>query len=262
MKHITKHITDKNEFQLMALGDFHIGDEFCDLDEIKRALKYVEDTPNCYLILNGDLINNALKTSKSDSYRETMTMEEEQDLLVELLTPVKDKILILASGNHEYRTTLLTGINPLRYVAASLGCMNVLCEDGYTLHLQFGQNMGVKNATNKYNIFGIHGSGGGRRIGSAANNLEDMKRVIPNADLYIHSHTHSTLSWIETVLEITNSGVKEKQQVFYNTTAFLKYGGYAERAKMKPSCTAINVINIRAKRHKKTMEIVTDIIRI
>ena len=68
MKHITKHITEDNEFQLMALGDFHIGDEFCDLDEIKRALKYVENTPNCYLILNGDLMNNALKTSKSDSY--------------------------------------------------------------------------------------------------------------------------------------------------------------------------------------------------
>ena len=262
MKHITKHITEDNEFQLMALGDFHIGDEFCDLDEIKRALKYVENTPNCYLILNGDLMNNALKTSKSDSYRETMTMEEEQDLLVQLLTPVKDKILVLASGNHEYRTTLLTGINPLRYVAGSLGCMDLLCEDSYTLHLQFGQNRGVRNATNKYNIFGMHGCGGGRRVGSIANNLEDMKQIIPNADMYIHSHTHKAISWVETAFEMTNTGIKEKQQVFYNTTAFLKYGGYAERAKMKPSCTALNVMVIRAVRHPKAMEIVTDIIRL
>ena len=44
--------------------------------------------------MNGDLINNALKTSKSDTYKEQMTMEEEQDLLIELLTPIKNKILV------------------------------------------------------------------------------------------------------------------------------------------------------------------------
>jgi hypothetical protein len=37
------------------------------------------------LILNGDLMNNALKSSKSDSYREKKSIEEQQDELIKLL---------------------------------------------------------------------------------------------------------------------------------------------------------------------------------
>ena len=83
----------QNTFQLMVLGDTHIGDELCDLELIKDTIDYVKKTKDCYVILNGDLINNALKTSKSDSYKEQMTIEEEQDLLIDLLKPIKDKIL-------------------------------------------------------------------------------------------------------------------------------------------------------------------------
>ena len=66
----------QNTFQLMVLGDMHIGDELCDLELIKDTIDYVKKTKDCYVILNGDLINNALKTSKSDSYKEQMTIEE------------------------------------------------------------------------------------------------------------------------------------------------------------------------------------------
>ena len=82
-----------NEFQIMVLGDMHIGDDLCDIKLIKETIDYVKNTKNCYVILNGDLLNNALKTSKSDVYKETMTMEEEQDLLIDLLKPIKNKIL-------------------------------------------------------------------------------------------------------------------------------------------------------------------------
>ena len=121
----------RNTFQLMVLGDMHIGDELCDLDLIKETIDYVKRTKDCFVILNGDLINNALKTSKSDSYKEQMTIEEEQDLLIDLLKPIKDKILVMASGNHEYRTSLLAGINPLKAVAYALGIKDKLVENSY-----------------------------------------------------------------------------------------------------------------------------------
>ena len=73
---------ESNKFKLVALGDLHIGDKLCDLDLIKDTLAYVKKNKDCYVILNGDLMNNALKTSKSDSYLEQMTIEEEQDLLI------------------------------------------------------------------------------------------------------------------------------------------------------------------------------------
>ena len=182
----------KNTFQLMVLGDMHIGDELCDLDLIKNTIEYIKKTKECYCILNGDLINNALKTSKSDSYKEQMTIEQEQDLLIDLLTPIKDKILVMATGNHEYKTSLLAGINPLKAVALALGIKDKLVENSYLLNMEFGTAHGVKNLNNKYVVFGIHGgSGGGRRAGATANALQDMALIRPDMDLYIHSHTHS-----------------------------------------------------------------------
>lgn len=255
----------KNSFQLMILGDMHIGDELCDLDLIKETIDYVKNTKDCYAILNGDLINNALKTSKSDSYKEQMTIEDEQDILIELLRPIKDKILVVATGNHEYRTSLIAGINPLRAVTYALGIKNKLVENSYLLNIEFGTNRGVKKSTNKYVIFGIHGgSGGGRRAGATANALQDMALVRPDMDLYIHSHTHTQINYNDMIFLYDRSSkkTKEHQRTFYNANAFLKYGGYAEQKGFKPADRNPSVLVVNALRKKDCMKIVTNIVRI
>ena len=255
----------QNTFQLMVLGDMHIGDELCDLELIKDTIDYVKKTKDCYVILNGDLINNALKTSKSDSYKEQMTIEEEQDLLIDLLKPIKDKILVMATGNHEYRTSLVAGINPLRAVAYALGIKDKLVENSYVLTIEFGKSYGKKNLTNKYIVYGIHGgSGGGRRAGATANALQDMTLVLPNVDLYIHSHTHTKINYNDMIFlyDPKTKRVKEHQRTFYNANAFLKYGGYAEQKGYKPADRNPSVLVVNALRKKDGMQIVTNIVRI
>lgn len=255
----------KNSFQLMVLGDMHIGDELCDLDLIRETIDYVKKNKDCYVILNGDLINNALKTSKSDSYREQMTIEEEQDLLVELLMPIKDKILVMATGNHEYRTSLIAGINPLKAVAYALGIKDKLVDNSYLLNIDFGVAHGMKNLCNKYVVFGIHGgTGGGRRAGATANALQDMALVRPDMDLYIHSHTHTQINYNDMVFlyDRKSKKTKEHQRTFYNANAFLKYGGYAEQKGYKPADRQPSVLVVNALRKKDGMKIVTNIVRI
>ena len=255
----------KNSFQLMVLGDMHIGDELCDLDLIRETIDYVKKNKDCYVILNGDLINNALKTSKSDSYKEQMTIEEEQDLLVELLMPIKDKILVMATGNHEYRTSLIAGINPLRAVAYALGIKDKLVDNSYLLNIDFGVAHGMKNLCNKYVVFGIHGgTGGGRRAGATANALQDMALVRPDMDLYIHSHTHTQINYNDMVFlyDRKSKKTKEHQRTFYNANAFLKYGGYAEQKGYKPADRQPSVLVVNALRKKDGMKIVTNIVRI
>lgn len=243
----------------------HIGDELCDLDLIRETIDYVKKNKDCYVILNGDLINNALKTSKSDSYKEQMTIEEEQDLLVELLMPIKDKILVMATGNHEYRTSLIAGINPLRAVAYALGIKDKLVDNSYLLNIDFGVAHGMKNLCNKYVVFGIHGgTGGGRRAGATANALQDMALVRPDMDLYIHSHTHTQINYNDMVFlyDRKSKKTKEHQRTFYNANAFLKYGGYAEQKGYKPADRQPSVLVVNALRKKDGMKIVTNIVRI
>lgn len=266
MKELTVKIdTPKNKFQLMVLGDMHIGDELCDLDLIKETIDYVKNTRDCYVVLNGDLINNALKTSKSDTYKEKMTIEDEQDLLIELLKPIKDKILVMATGNHEYRTSLIAGINPLKAVAYALGIKDKLVENAYVLNIDFGIAHGMKNLKNKYVVFGIHGgNGGGRRAGATANALQDMSLIIPDVDLYIHSHTHTSVNYNDMVFlyDRKTKRLKEHQRTYYNANAFLKYGGYAEQKGYKPADRQPSVLVINALRKKEGMKILTNIVRI
>ena len=266
MREFDVHLpVSKNEFQLLVLGDMHIGDELCDLDLIKETIDYAVKNKNCFVILNGDLINNALKTSKSDSYKEQMTIEEEQDLLIELLFPIKDRILVMATGNHEYRTSLIAGINPLKAVAYALGLKDKLVENSYLLNIEFGVAHGMKTVSNKYVVFGIHGgSGGGRRAGATANALQDMALIRPDMDLYIHSHTHTSVNYNDMVFlyDRKTKKTKEHQRTYYNANAFLKYGGYAEQKGYKPADRQPSVLVINALRKKGEMKIVTNIVRI
>lgn len=256
----------KNEFQLLVLGDLHIGDALCDLDLIKETISYAKKTKNCYVILNGDLINNALKTSKSDSYLEQMTIEQEQDMLIELLMPIKHKILVMATGNHEYRTSLLAGINPLKAVAIALGIRDKLVDDSYLIDLRFGVNSSNKAFKNHYVIFGIHGgNGGGRRAGATANALQDMSLVIPNADLYIHSHTHTAVNYTDMVFLYDRRYCRttEHQRTYFNANAFLKYGGYAEKKGYKPADRQPSVLVIKTTHvRNEGMKTKTNIVRI
>ena len=267
MKEITIDLgTKTNSIQILPLGDLHIGDPNCDIDGIKKAIKYIEETPNCYTILNGDLMNNALKTSKSDSYVETMSIEDEQDTLIELLTPIKNKILFMTQGNHEYRTTLLAGIDPCRSVARELGLLSkgLYGDNSYLITLLFGKRNGTDKVTNTYTIFGMHGCGGGRRIGSTANGLEDMSLIVANADLYIHSHTHNQINFTKPIY-VYNQNNKELElhnRVFYNTNSYVNYGGYAERKKLAISDTEPSVVTIDMVRDKGKMRKITNIVKI
>ena len=267
MKELVINLGNKtNSIMILPLGDIHIGDPNCDLELLKECIEFIKNTDNCYTILNGDLMNNGLKSSKSDSYIETMTMEEEQDLLIELLSPIKDKILYMTQGNHEYRTSLLAGIDPLRSVARELGLLKSgrYSDNSYMLTLQFGKRNGMKDVNNIYTIFGMHGSGGGRRIGSTANIMDDMTSIIPNADLYIHSHTHNPLTFRKPtyIYNQNNKCLELHNRIFYNTNSFVKYGGYAERKGYALTDNTPSVIVIKFDRKKGKMIKTTDIIKI
>ena len=65
IKTITVDATQHEDILLLVLNDLHIGSPGCNIDKIIRALKEVKHIPNAYIILNGDLMNNANNIGKS-----------------------------------------------------------------------------------------------------------------------------------------------------------------------------------------------------
>ena len=111
IKPIKINLEEDNNIQIYVLSDMHIGDVNADLPTLKKIIEHIRNTPNMYVILLGDILNTALKTSKSDIYSETLNVMEAQKLALELLLPIKDKILAMTPGNHENRVWKEVGVD-------------------------------------------------------------------------------------------------------------------------------------------------------
>lgn len=250
---------DKIELHIFA--DEHIGDELCDIKRLKERIEYVKNTPNAYCVLNGDIIDNATKTSIGDTYSQEMNPMEQLKKAVELFEPIKDKVLCISHGNHENRTYRKEGINLSYLIATQLGLGDRYTSASAIIFLRFGQLSNGKKETNgsgdvrkvSYSIFMIHGSGGGRKEGAKAIRLADMASIA-DCDIYIHSHTHLPMTMRESFhrVDVRNSTVALVDKLFVNTASNLRYGGYGEAAEFKPSSmeTPILYLNGKKKEYK------------
>lgn len=237
---------DIKTLEIHTFADLHIGDAFCDMQLIKKNIKEVQDNPDAYIVLNGDILNNATKTSVSDSYAEEIPPMEQIQTAVDLFEPIKDKILCINSGNHENRTYKKEGIDLMAIVAKQLGIYEKYSKESSFLFIRFGEASNKRKeskGTGKirkmcYTLYCNHGSGGGRKEGAKAIRLADMASIV-DADIYLHSHTHLPMIMKQSFfrVDIQNSYIANVNKLFVNTSAMLKYGGYGEQYEFKPSST-------------------------
>jgi hypothetical protein len=223
--------------ELHTFADEHIGDEHSDIRRLIARIEYVKNTPNAYCILNGDIIDNATKSSVGDVYTQAYNPMEQLEKAVEIFTPIKDKILCITHGNHENRTYKNEGITLSKFIAAQLGLANRYTSTSAVLFIRFG-DIGSHSHHRKvcYTGYVLHGSGGGRREGGKVNRLADLASII-DVDFYIHSHTHLPLIMKQSFFRIdtANSAVAPVDKLFVNTAANLGYGGYGEAGAYKPA---------------------------
>ena len=241
---IVDHIT------IIPIADVHIGDKLSNLKLLKEALQRIKTEPNTYTIINGDLCNMALKNSKSDVYSDTLSPMEQVLKTTELLYEIKDKILIMSTGNHEDRTTKETNIDVSRLIARELGIEDRYANAWWYLYLTFGQDRKKRPIT--YGITGLHGYGGGRKSGSKINRLEDMSSVVI-ADLYIMSHTHKPISTKSCIyIPYYQSKSLTKEEMYYlMTNSFLESNnGYGEKMGFPPSNTSLTEAQLSGTKKK------------
>lgn len=243
--------------ELHTFADEHIGDEHSDLKRVLSRIEYVKNTPNAYCILNGDIIDNATKTSIGDTYTQVFNPMEQLSKAVEIFEPIRDKILCITHGNHENRTYKKEGINLSSLMAKQLGLDDRYTPTSAVLFIRVGtQSRGHKetNGSGKvrkicYTAYVLHGSGGGRKEGAKAIRLADMASIV-DTDIYIHSHTHLPMVMKQAFhrIDLPNSAVALVDKLFVNTAANLKYGGYGEAGEFKPSSMDTPVIYLSGTR--------------
>lgn len=243
--------------EVHTLADLHMGDRLCDTRLIEQHVAEIEGNSAAYAIINGDIINNATRTSVSDSYSEMLPPMEQLDRAIQLLAPIRDKILCINDGNHEVRTYRGDGIQLMRIVAQQLGIEDRYSPEGSLIFIRFGQATRKEHKNTKkhrrqcYTIYATHGSGGGRKIGGKANRLSDLSGIV-DADIYVHSHTHLPMVFKEGYFRVNapNSSVAKVDKLFINTAATLDYGGYGEAHGYTPTSKDTPVIYLDGTRKK------------
>src|SRR5690606_42121984 len=91
------------ELILVPLGDVHIGAAEFDERFFLRKLEWIAAEPNRFAIINGDLLNMAVRYSKSDIYSEVIRPQDAKRWALKALRPIADRILSATTGNHEER---------------------------------------------------------------------------------------------------------------------------------------------------------------
>lgn len=232
---------------ILPVSDVHLGasehmerdwQDFCD-----KVLK----SPNIYITLGGDLINNGTKTSVTNCFDEKYRPREQKRIMVEMLEPIKDRILCSVSGNHERRNKDVDD-DPAYDIMCKLDLEHLYRENMAFIKINIGgtSNRTSSNYRMTYCLCVTHGSGGGVLTGSAVNRNERFAYVIDGLDCLIVGHTHKPFVTQPSKIKIDpfNNKVSFRPFKVVSSTSWLSYGGYAAQKMLLPTSFAPQTVTL------------------
>lgn len=243
---ITHYFPNREDITVIPVADVHLGSVGQMEKEFMQFLEYVEKTPNVYLVIVGDMLNNAIKQSVSTIYREKYMPSEAKRMMAKMLEPVKDRILCGVCGNHERRSIKETDDDPLYDIFCKLDRENYYRENICFVKICIGDMAGNGALNPTYTLVITHGSGGGILTGSTVNKAERFGYVIDGMDCLILGHSHKPFTTQPAKIKIDpfNNKVTMKPFKVICATSWLEYGGYAAQQMLLPNSHCLNTLTL------------------
>lgn len=255
---LIKHKLPYNEIVVIPVSDVHLGAlEHC-RKEWEAFCKFVLETPNCYILLGGDLINNSIRTSVANPFDEILRPREQKIRMVENLTPIRDRILCAVSGNHERRTTKDTDMDITYDIMAKLDLEHLYRENIAFVKLGLGTRTTGDYPETSFVLGVTHGAGGGIFTGAAVNRNERFGNIIEGLDALVVGHTHkgAITRPSKIVVDTVREKVSIKDYTVVSSVSWLNYGGYAAQKMLLPSQSACpQRLILGGTKDKKTLEV-------
>lgn len=246
---IQHHFPDRHDIEVYPIGDVHLGAAEHMEKEWQAFCNYILQRENAYIILCGDLINNATRNSVSNIFEEVMRPREQKRVMTEMLAPLKERILCIVSGNHERRSKKDADDDPTYDIACKLDIEHLYRENMAFVKIQMGniQSCGQTNPT--YTLVVSHGAGGGALTGGAVNRFERFSYAIDGADALIFGHVHKPFTTNPAKLSIDrhNNVVSIKPFKVVCVSSWLSFGGYAAQKLLTPTGHTRQIITLKGK---------------
>lgn len=236
------------QLNVYNLNDWHIGHPDCDIDLIFRVVKEIEEDPLARANIVGDLVEFGTKKSiGSGVYDQVLNPQEQIDMAIEILEPIKDKIDVAVPGNHEERLKKDSGVDAMKVMSDKLGIRYM----GYRGVVHYAWNK------NSYPIMLWHGHGGGATNAYVERKLMSMTDVVDNCMAYVLGHYHKEVSLNRKRYRVDpfNNKVREDLVTFVCGNTALAPAGYAEMAGMQPGVTSQSKLILNGKRRQKDIAV-------
>lgn len=257
IKTINVDLSEHREVLLLVLNDLHIGAPGCNIDKLIRYLEQIKHIPNCYIILNGDLMNNANNLGKSSPLENALSPMNEQKVVHTLFSDpiIRDKIICSTSGNHESGARAKdSGLDSLVTPMATLDLMDKYARYMAQIVLKIKCPF-VRSGVSEFRILARHGSGMGGKSGRIIQNMFDIVKSFGNYDLILEGHTHQNIMSVDDkVIQRGKFGSIKKSVVPINVPSLEEASQYAMESAYPPPNTDNSLICIRAERNLDALD--------
>ena len=252
MHYYDRGLVSREAITIIPLSDLHVGHPQARLKALETVIQRIKEDPQCYTVLIGDLAETATKESKGDTYT-TWYPQKEVEWLIEHFRPIKDKILGVVPGNHEWRIWRQDGTDIVKLFSLALdlpkGCY---AQDSLIVKVNVGERANGKPIP--YLLYLHHGSGGGKTTGKWQR-ARELSSLVDNADVYCTGHVHdpaifpSVRRWVDT----RNGKLIEATRWNVINASWIPDAEYGERFGLPPGLT--HVWEIRLGSDKRAIKI-------
>lgn len=112
-----------DNFTICDMSDFHLGSPNCAEETLIDTIEAIRQQEDCYVIFKGDSIEAILPNDKRyvhSAVKDSLKSPKDQaDRVIEIMSPIKHRILAWGIGNHEYK--LWNTMDFGKYIADALG---------------------------------------------------------------------------------------------------------------------------------------------
>ena len=230
---VTHSLSPQTPFiNIYPLGDVHIGSPNFNRTAFEAWVDMVRDDDNGYVVIVGDLMDIATKTSKTNIWEATMTPADQKQYLAMKLEPIKDKILGVVPGNHEYRMMREVGVNPLYDVCCKLNIEHLYRENACFIKVGLGSSKKNPDRLMQYGLALVHGASHNKHD-NFCNGIDGVDVIFSGHD---HKPRHVPRGKIRFNLNTGSVSLVPYQEVVVQP--FQDYGGYALRGEYLPTCVS------------------------
>jgi predicted phosphodiesterase len=240
-----RHNFTEDKPMIVPYSDIHWGSPHCNKNKFLDNLEKTWQNKNSYIIMNGDMLEAATRTSVGGGiYEQKIHTGQQLEELVAMFKPFSEekRIIGITNGNHEDRISDMTGVDITQIISKELN----------TPYFKHGGFFRFKTGKENYSAYFTHGHSGSRlpytKI-KACLNLATFLRTDLYAIGHVHDLQHHTQEYQE--IDYRNDCVKYQNAHFLINGHYLNWkNSYAQKASMQPSKQGTPLIELYSDRHE------------